>query len=121
MSTEAATAAHDGKHDHHHPELNFWRKYVFSTDHKVIGIQFLFSALFFFTLGGILAWERFRPSSLKMIPGALVGVAAAVALAAAAGLPGSAPTWRGRRPPGRGRNAPYRTAGPRPAEPPAWP
>src|SRR4029453_2419171 len=24
----------------HHEELGFWRKYVFSTDHKVIGIQY---------------------------------------------------------------------------------
>ena len=30
-------------------------KYVFSTDHKVIGIQFLFSGLIFFVLGGLLA------------------------------------------------------------------
>ena len=30
-------------------------KYVFSTDHKVIGIQFLFSGLIFFVIGGLLA------------------------------------------------------------------
>ena len=36
-------------------ELSFIRKYVFSTDHKVIGKQFLFTALGFFTLGGLLA------------------------------------------------------------------
>ena len=29
--------AHDS---HHHEELGFWRKYVFSVDHKVIGIQY---------------------------------------------------------------------------------
>jgi len=39
------------------------------------------------TLGLILAWERWRPARLAMIPGALVGVAGAVALTAAAGLP----------------------------------
>jgi cytochrome c oxidase subunit 1 len=56
MSAHAATTSHDGDHhDHHHPELGFWRKYVFSTDHKVIGIQFFFTALFFFMVGGILA------------------------------------------------------------------
>ena len=27
-------------HEAHHEELGFWRKYVFSTDHKVIGIQY---------------------------------------------------------------------------------
>ncbi len=36
-------------------ELSFVRKYIFSTDHKVIGKQFLFTALAFFTLGGLLA------------------------------------------------------------------
>ncbi|HEY4667010.1 MAG TPA: cbb3-type cytochrome c oxidase subunit I [Anaerolineales bacterium] len=36
-------------------ELSFIRRYVFSTDHKVIGRQFLFTALAFFTLGGTLA------------------------------------------------------------------
>jgi len=40
-------------HDHH--ELSFLRKYVFSTDHKVIGMQFMFTGLLFFILGGGLA------------------------------------------------------------------
>src|SRR5215470_11397596 len=40
---------------HAHPELGFLRKYIFSTDHKVIGIQFLFSGLIFFFIGGTLA------------------------------------------------------------------
>src|SRR5947209_19925303 len=40
---------------HAHPELGFLRKYIFSEDHKVIGIQFLFSGLIFFFLGGTLA------------------------------------------------------------------
>jgi cytochrome c oxidase subunit 1 len=57
MSTAAEAISHDGGHAqaHDHHELGFWKKYVFSTDHKVIGIQFLFSALFFFTVGGMLA------------------------------------------------------------------
>ncbi|MFQ5746542.1 MAG: cbb3-type cytochrome c oxidase subunit I [Gemmatimonadota bacterium] len=37
-----------------HP-LPFLRRYVFSTDHKVIGIQFLFMSLFFLLVGGLLA------------------------------------------------------------------
>src|ERR1700732_3767943 len=40
---------------HEHPEMGFVRKYVFSTDHKIIGIQFLFSTLIFMALGGFLA------------------------------------------------------------------
>src|SRR5687767_4747790 len=33
----------------------FIRKYIFSTDHKVIGIQFLVMSLFFLLIGGVLA------------------------------------------------------------------
>ena len=34
---------HAEHHEHH--ELGFWRKYVFSTDHKVIGIQYAVTGL----------------------------------------------------------------------------
>src|SRR4051812_35199059 len=40
---------------HAHPELGFLRKYIFSEDHKIIGIQFLFSGLIFLFVGGTLA------------------------------------------------------------------
>src|SRR5438132_7543555 len=40
---------------HEHPQLGFLRKYVFSEDHKIIGIQFLFSSIIFFLIGGTLA------------------------------------------------------------------
>lgn len=33
----------------------FFQKYIFSTDHKVIGLQFLFSSLFLMAFGGLLA------------------------------------------------------------------
>ncbi len=38
-----------------HQELGFIRKYIFSTDHKIIGIQFLISSLVFMVFGGLLA------------------------------------------------------------------
>jgi cytochrome c oxidase subunit 1 len=41
--------AHDTAHEHH--ELGFWRKYIFSTDHKVIGIQYGLCGLAFLFLG----------------------------------------------------------------------
>src|SRR5580658_8389821 len=44
-----------GTEAHAHPELGFLRKYIFSEDHKVIGIQFLFTGLIFLFLGGTLA------------------------------------------------------------------
>src|ERR1700683_2190696 len=40
---------------HGHPELGFFRKYIFSEDHKIIGIQFLISSIIFLFLGGLLA------------------------------------------------------------------
>ena len=73
MSTQHAAAGlghghADGHHDHIHPSpANFLLKYVFSTDHKVIGIQFLVSGLLFFVLGGLLAlairWQLAWPWS----------------------------------------------------------
>ncbi len=52
MSTAAAPVA--ATHHEHH-EMSFVRKYIFSTDHKIIGIQFLFLSLFFLLVGGLLA------------------------------------------------------------------
>jgi cytochrome c oxidase subunit 1 len=44
-----------GTEAHPHHELSFLRKYIFSDDHKIIGIQFLFSGLIFLFIGGSLA------------------------------------------------------------------
>jgi cytochrome c oxidase subunit 1 len=40
-----------GHHDSHSHELPFWKKYIFSTDHKVIGIQYGITALIFLLFG----------------------------------------------------------------------
>ena len=40
---------------HHAAPAGFLRRYVFSTDHKVIGIQFLFTSLVMLLVGGLLA------------------------------------------------------------------
>ncbi|OGQ78893.1 MAG: cytochrome c oxidase subunit I [Deltaproteobacteria bacterium RIFCSPLOWO2_12_FULL_60_19] len=62
--SEAATA-HDAHA--HHVELGFWRTYVFSTDHKMIGRQFLFLGLFMLIIGGLLAmmmrWQLAWPET----------------------------------------------------------
>src|SRR6202008_3800643 len=54
MTTVAATA--HSTHAHH-DDRSFVQKYIFSTDHKVIGIQFLFLSLFFLLVGGLLAMQ----------------------------------------------------------------
>jgi cytochrome c oxidase subunit I len=61
MSTQATTHAlpHTDAHDSHHEELGFLRKYVFSTDHKVIGIQYGVTALLFLLFGlGLMSMMR---------------------------------------------------------------
>src|SRR5712691_4462118 len=52
--TSVAHARPEAHGDAHHAPMSFWRKYIFSTDHKIIGIQFLFVSLFFLLGGGIL-------------------------------------------------------------------
>lgn len=58
-------------HPLHHDDRSFVRKYIFSTDHKIIGIQFLFMSLFFLLVGGLLAmtmrWQLGWPG--RPIPG----------------------------------------------------
>ncbi|MEK6716735.1 MAG: cbb3-type cytochrome c oxidase subunit I [candidate division NC10 bacterium] len=69
---ESTVAVGTGQAVHvHHEELGFWRTYVFSTDHKMIGRQFLFLGLFMMILGGLLAlmirWQLAWPET--QIPG----------------------------------------------------
>jgi len=53
-------AAHDD-HGHEHHELGFIRSYIFSTDHKVIGIQYLWGGLFFLYFGfGLMLLMRWQ-------------------------------------------------------------
>jgi len=42
-------------HQAHHHDPGFWRTYVFSTDHKMIGKQFLSVSLLMLVVGGLLA------------------------------------------------------------------
>lgn len=51
-ASDLSAHAHD---DHGHHEIGFVKKYIFSTDHKMIGIQFLFTTLFMLLVGGSLA------------------------------------------------------------------
>jgi cytochrome c oxidase subunit 1 len=65
MSSTPAEVLHAGHAEHH--ELGFVRKYIFSTDHKMIGRQFLFMALFMMAIGGAMAmlmrWELAFPET----------------------------------------------------------
>jgi cytochrome c oxidase subunit 1 len=46
-----ADHAHDHAHDHEHHVDNFWTKYVFSIDHKMIAKQFLVTGMFMGIIG----------------------------------------------------------------------
>ena len=67
MSESAAAHAAHG----HHQDLGFLRTYVFSTDHKMIGRQFLFLGLLMLIVGGLLAmmirWQLAWPETA--VPG----------------------------------------------------
>lgn len=65
-TTTQSNPHHDVSDSHHgHEELSFWRKYVFSTDHKVIGIQYGLTALTFllfgFSLIMLMRWQLAYP------------------------------------------------------------
>src|SRR5262245_50443646 len=64
MSTITADTLSHG-HDAHAHHGSFWTTYVFSRDHKIIGLQFLFSTLLWFLIGGLLAlgvrWQLAYP------------------------------------------------------------
>ena len=62
-------------HDTH--ELPFWRKYIFSLDHKVIGLQYLFTAMFFLLTGFLfvilMRWQLAYPGTAIPIVGGWLG------------------------------------------------
>jgi cytochrome c oxidase subunit I len=70
MSQTVAAGAGHVAHAHH-PELGFWRTYIFSMDHKMIGRQFLFMGLLMLIVGGLLAmmmrWQLAWPETA--VPG----------------------------------------------------
>jgi cytochrome c oxidase subunit I len=56
-----------GHDDHAHHDPGFWRTYIFSTDHKIIGIQYGFTALCFMLFGFFLMllmrWQIAHPGA----------------------------------------------------------
>ncbi|HLF19613.1 MAG TPA: cbb3-type cytochrome c oxidase subunit I [Bacteroidota bacterium] len=66
MDEHVATTHHDAGVNAHHEDLGFLRKYVFSVDHKVIGLQYGVTALLFlffgFTLMMLMRWQLAHPN-----------------------------------------------------------
>src|SRR5215831_7206214 len=67
---------HSGVHEAHHEETSFWRSYVFSTDHKIIGIQYGVTALCFlffgFCLMLMMRWQIAHPGQPVPLVGPLL-------------------------------------------------
>jgi cytochrome c oxidase subunit 1 len=74
-STSLETHPHPHQHEagHEHHELGWWRKYIFSTDHKVIGIQYLLTGLTFlffgFCLMMLMRWQLAYPGQTLPVIG----------------------------------------------------
>jgi cytochrome c oxidase subunit 1 len=72
-------ATHHDVHEaiHHAEELSFWRTYVFSLDHKVIGLQYLITSLLFLFVGFMLMmlmrWQLAYPGQPIPIIGNWLG------------------------------------------------
>ena len=72
-------SAHAGASDHTHGhELSFIRKWVFSTDHKMIGVQYTVTALLFLLFGLclmlVMRWQLAYPGEPVPILGTLIGL-----------------------------------------------
>src|SRR5256885_600899 len=78
-ATTHAGNAHGNGHDHgaHGHELPFWRKYIFSVDHKIIGLQYGLTALVFllvgFSLMMLMRWQLAYPGRPLGWVGKLLG------------------------------------------------
>jgi cytochrome c oxidase subunit I len=83
VSTHGTAPGHVHEHPHEHPheELGFWRKYVFSLDHKVIGIQYTITGLLFLLFGFglmmIMRWQLAYPGRPIPLIGQWLGQARA--------------------------------------------
>src|SRR6266480_2916328 len=68
---------HHDEHGHEHHELGFWRKYIFSTDHKMIGIQYGLCGLVFlffgFSLMMLMRWQLAYPGQALPVIGNALG------------------------------------------------
>lgn len=77
MQATTHAEAHHGAHDASHHEPGFLQKYFFSTDHKVIGIQYGITALTFLLFGfGLMLcmrWQIAHPGQPIPIVGKLLG------------------------------------------------
>src|ERR1700742_65504 len=67
---------HSDVHEEHHEDAGFWRTYIFTVDHKIIGIQYGVTALCFLLLGFCLMlmmrWQIAHPAQAVPLVGPLL-------------------------------------------------
>ena len=75
-ASHGVESGHVGHAAHDHHDIGFVKKYIFSTDHKIIGIQFLFTTILMLLVGGSLAlgvrWQLAFPWSSMPIVGKML-------------------------------------------------
>ncbi len=66
----------EAAHAAHHDEPGFWRKYIFSTDHKIIGLQYGLTGLVFLMFGFglmmVMRWQIAYPTQPIPVVGELL-------------------------------------------------
>jgi cytochrome c oxidase subunit 1 len=76
MQAGSQTLAHPHAPEAHHEEAGFWSKYVFSTDHKIIGLQYGLTALCFLFFGLclmlVMRWQIANPGQPVPVIGPLL-------------------------------------------------
>jgi cytochrome c oxidase subunit 1 len=76
MQPTTTTGAHLEAHPVHHDDRSFLQKYVFSTDHKIIGLQYGFTGLCFLLIGFVLIalmrWQIAYPDRAIPVVGGLL-------------------------------------------------
>jgi cytochrome c oxidase subunit 1 len=76
MQASTHAIPHPDLHEAHHEEAGFWSKYIFSTDHKIIGLQYGLTALGFlffgFCLMLMMRWQIAHPGQPVPLVGPLL-------------------------------------------------
>jgi cytochrome c oxidase subunit I len=75
-ATSHSSTGHGQAHDAHHHEPGFFQKYIFSTDHKMIGVQYALTSLVFLFVGFMLMmamrWQLAYPGKPIPVVGGLL-------------------------------------------------
>lgn len=76
MSAITVDSQLQGGHGHDHHSVGWFKKYIWTYDHKMIGLQYLWTSLFFLLIGGALAlgvrYQLAYPNTPVPIIGALL-------------------------------------------------